>query len=79
LLLHITVRFFWNSDSGSGDFFSLTLVNGYVHFKYDLGSGLANITSRRSGTKRSPSHPPVSVVINHFLTKQEFEKELSSC
>jgi hypothetical protein len=36
-----------DSDSGSGDFFSLSLVAGYIQFKYDLGSGLANITSRR--------------------------------
>ncbi len=40
------------SDSGSGDFFSLGLVNGYIQFKYDLGSGLANITSRRFVPRR---------------------------
>jgi agrin len=29
---------------GRGDFISLNLVNGHVQFKYDLGSGAANIT-----------------------------------
>lgn len=27
-----------------GDFIAVNLVNGYVQFRYDLGSGLANIT-----------------------------------
>jgi len=27
-----------------GDFIAINLVNGYVQFRYDLGSGLANIT-----------------------------------
>lgn len=29
---------------GRGDFVCLNIVNGYVHFLYDLGSGIANIT-----------------------------------
>lgn len=29
---------------GRGDFISLNLVNGYVQFRFDLGSGTANIT-----------------------------------
>jgi agrin len=29
---------------GRGDFISLNLVNGHVQFRFDLGSGTANIT-----------------------------------
>ncbi|KAF5294801.1 hypothetical protein FQA39_LY00285, partial [Lamprigera yunnana] len=31
--------------NGRGDFISLNLVNGYLQFRYNLGSGVANITS----------------------------------
>ena len=30
--------------NGKGDFISLNLVNGHVQFRFDLGSGIANIT-----------------------------------
>ena len=30
--------------TGKGDFISLNLVNGHVQFRFDLGSGFANIT-----------------------------------
>jgi coxsackievirus/adenovirus receptor len=29
--------------SGKGDFLSLNINDGYVHFRYDLGSGIANV------------------------------------
>ncbi|XP_067139289.1 agrin-like isoform X1 [Centruroides vittatus] len=32
-------------SSGRGDFISVNLINGYVEFRYDLGSGIANISS----------------------------------
>ncbi|XP_065165658.1 agrin-like isoform X4 [Atheta coriaria] len=32
--------------NGHGDFISLALVRGHVQFRYNLGSGIANITSR---------------------------------
>ena len=31
-------------EANTGDFLSLSLVNGYLQFRYDLGSGIANIT-----------------------------------
>ncbi|XP_054715534.1 agrin-like [Uloborus diversus] len=31
--------------SGAGDFVALTLLNGFLHFSYNLGSGSANISS----------------------------------
>ncbi len=31
-------------EANTGDFLSLNLVNGYLQFRYDLGSGIANIT-----------------------------------
>nr|XP_018901101.1 PREDICTED: agrin-like isoform X3 [Bemisia tabaci] len=31
--------------NGKGDFISLNLVNGYLQFRFDLGSGIANITT----------------------------------
>lgn len=30
--------------NGRGDFISLNLVDGYVQFRFNLGSGIANIT-----------------------------------
>lgn len=30
--------------TGKGDFISLNLMNGHVQFRFDLGSGIANIT-----------------------------------
>ena len=32
-------------SSGSGDFISINIINGYVQLSYDLGSGVARITS----------------------------------
>lgn len=53
-----TPLFFWTYDradgmilyngqtsSGNGDFVSINLVNGRVQYRYDLGSGLANLTA----------------------------------
>ncbi|XP_063548558.1 agrin-like [Cydia strobilella] len=33
------------SNKAKGDFITINLVNGYLHFRYNLGSGVANITS----------------------------------
>ena len=33
------------TSNGNGDFVSLNLVGGHLQFRYDLGSGMANITS----------------------------------
>lgn len=37
---------FYNSQSSKakGDFISLNLVNGYLQFRFNLGSGIANIS-----------------------------------
>lgn len=32
------------SKSGKGDFISLNLIRGYLQFRFNLGSGIANIT-----------------------------------
>ena len=32
---------------GAGDFFSLTVQNGYLDFRFDLGSGTAHLTTTR--------------------------------
>lgn len=32
------------STKAKGDFISINLVNGYLQFRYNLGSGIANIT-----------------------------------
>ena len=32
-------------SNGNGDFLSINLVNGHVQFRYDLGSGYANLTT----------------------------------
>lgn len=34
--------------NGKGDFISLNLINGHVQFRYNLGSGIANITSMKT-------------------------------
>nr|XP_022901915.1 agrin-like isoform X3 [Onthophagus taurus] len=34
--------------NGRGDFISLNLVHGYVQFRFNLGSGIANITSKET-------------------------------
>ena len=33
------------NSNGNGDFLSINLVDGYVQLRYDLGSGVANLTS----------------------------------
>jgi hypothetical protein len=33
------------NSNGNGDFLSINLVNGHVQLRYDLGSGMANLTS----------------------------------
>ena len=35
-------------SSGSGDFISVNIVNGFLVLSYDLGSGVARISSLRS-------------------------------
>ena len=35
-------------SSGSGDFISINIINGIVQLSYDLGSGVAKISSLRS-------------------------------
>ena len=37
------------TSNGNGDFVSLNLVNGLIQYKYDLGSGIANLTSGMKG------------------------------
>lgn len=32
------------SNKAKGDFIAINLVNGYLQFRYNLGSGIANIT-----------------------------------
>ncbi|XP_041975156.1 agrin-like isoform X2 [Aricia agestis] len=39
------------SSKAKGDFVSINLVNGYVQFRFNLGSGIANITSSVPVTK----------------------------
>ena len=39
-------------SSGSGDFISVNIVNGFLVLSYDLGSGVARISSLRSGPER---------------------------
>ena len=34
-------------SSGSGDFISINIINGIVQLSYDLGSGVAKISSLR--------------------------------
>lgn len=34
------------NSNGNGDFLSINLVNGHVQLRYDLGSGVANLTSQ---------------------------------
>ncbi|XP_045484151.1 agrin isoform X4 [Pieris rapae] len=39
------------SNKAKGDFIAINLVNGYLQFRYNLGSGIANITSPVSVSK----------------------------
>nr|XP_026493693.1 agrin-like isoform X3 [Vanessa tameamea] len=39
------------SNKARGDFIAINLVNGYLQFRYNLGSGIANITSPVAITK----------------------------
>ncbi|CAK1540067.1 unnamed protein product [Leptosia nina] len=39
------------SNKAKGDFIAINLVNGYLQFRYNLGSGIANITSPVPVTK----------------------------
>ncbi|GBP15490.1 Agrin [Eumeta japonica] len=39
------------SNKAKGDFISINLVNGYLQFRYNLGSGIANITAQAPITK----------------------------
>ncbi|XP_072942741.1 agrin-like isoform X4 [Epargyreus clarus] len=39
------------SNKAKGDFIAINLVNGYLQFRYNLGSGIANITSPVAITK----------------------------
>ena len=41
-------------SSGSGDFIAVNIVNGHVVLSYDLGSGVARISSLRSVFSFSP-------------------------
>ncbi|XP_076059065.1 agrin-like isoform X2 [Oratosquilla oratoria] len=43
--LHGVILYEGQGPVDKGDFISLNLVNGYVQFRFDLGSGVANITS----------------------------------
>ena len=49
-------------SSGSGDFISVNIVNGFLVLSYDLGSGVARISSLRLVPIPSP---PASVYKVH--------------
>ena len=49
-------------SSGSGDFISVNIVNGFLVLSYDLGSGVARISSLRLVPLPSP---PASVYKVH--------------
>lgn len=38
------------NSNGHGDFLAINLVNGHVQLRYDLGSGVANLTSPKQVT-----------------------------
>ena len=40
------------NDNGSGDYISLAIINGFIEFRYDLGSGPAIIKSHHRITNK---------------------------
>nr|XP_032526977.1 agrin-like isoform X4 [Danaus plexippus plexippus] len=53
------------SNKAKGDFIAINLVNGYLQFRYNLGSGIANITSPTPITKGQWHRVRVSRVGRH--------------
>ena len=51
------------TSNGNGDFVSVNLVNGRVQYCYDLGSGVANLTSGGESNlvQESPTKYPISL------------------
>ncbi|KAG6440429.1 hypothetical protein O3G_MSEX001336 [Manduca sexta] len=65
------------SNKAKGDFIAINLVNGYLQFRYNLGSGIANITSpvpitkgrwHRARVSRSGRHG--SLQLDHHPTQR---------
>ncbi|XP_053610410.1 agrin-like isoform X5 [Plodia interpunctella] len=53
------------SNKAKGDFIAINLVNGYLQFRYNLGSGIANITSPVPITKGHWHRARVSRIDRH--------------
>ncbi|XP_014675075.1 PREDICTED: agrin-like [Priapulus caudatus] len=60
---------------GKGDFISINLVEGYVNYRYNLGSGTANITSR-SPLTLNQWHQVVVTRYNRLGTLRVNDEEL---
>ncbi|XP_073957154.1 agrin-like isoform X3 [Choristoneura fumiferana] len=65
------------SNKAKGDFIAINLVNGYLQFRYNLGSGVANITSpvpiekgrwHRARATRAGRHG--SLQLDHYPTQR---------
>lgn len=53
--------------NGKGDFISLNLIRGFLQFRFNLGSGIANITYVKS---------PIFEFINRFISFTVQKKQL---
>ena len=51
------------TSNGNGDFLSLNLVSGRVQYRFDLGSGVANLTSGGEANlvQKDPSKYPIAM------------------
>ena len=51
------------TSNGNGDFISVNLINGRVQYSYDLGSGVANLTSggEENLVQNNPTKYPITL------------------